>query len=112
MVPCCLRQLLDDRLHLAAQRVCAEHERAHHAQHHDQGGRHAGNPHPLQPGHGGIERVGHEDSEEQRNDDSLRPLQRQHHRDHGQYRKRQAVRINGHAYCRNDGFRRRHGSAQ
>ena len=98
-------QLLDDRLHLPAQRIGAESERAHHAHHHDDRARHARNPDSLELRHEGIQRVGNEDSEQQGDEERLRQIERANDRDHGKQRERDAARVHGHSDRRDDGRR-------
>jgi hypothetical protein len=90
-----LGQLLDDRLHLTAQRVGSEVQRADHDQHHEAGARHPVNPDPFQPANEWIEHVGDKNPKHQRDQKSLRPIQYEDHGDRGHDHQRQTLRING-----------------
>ena len=85
-------QLFDDRLHLAAQRIRAEPERADHARHHDDRADDARDPDPLEIHYQRIQRVGDEDAEQQRYEERLRQLERGDRSDQGEYGERDMPR--------------------
>ena len=86
-------QLLDDGLHLSAQRIRAENERADHACHHDDRADNARNPDRFEPCDERIQRVGNDDAEQQRHHKGLRPPQGENRRECRQNSQRQAPRI-------------------
>lgn len=102
-------QLLDDCLHLSAQCVGSEPERAHDGHDHQAGARHPMNLDPFQPHDEGAQRVGQENPEQQGDKKALRPLQCEYHGDRGQDDQRQALRVYGDAgrARRRDGVRHR-----